>query len=323
MIKKIICMILSIMFITAAATTASADQKSTIVNKEIVYVDGYMDESYKTSGAITVDQIVKQNGTSDTTATIYLLYDNTYIYIFGSVLDKTRINTPPEHEWTSDSVEIQLDLDCYDADQAVGSGYTGLFRIVRYTGAVAIAEKSTSPAFLAIKDAIQCRVADTGENGYNFEVAIPHANSFRTAKLGVSCIVNDATDAVKNLAAMIFMNSTHTGAYPSTKSFYRFDLNSFTNARSADAPTYVSSAVAQSSSSSISSDILSEELSDTETSSLIESDYKSDLPKNAEQNGINPIIICVAVIAAALFIIIVSLIISFNKRKRAKNVTKK
>lgn len=318
MIKKIICLISSLMFITTTATTALADQKSTFINKEIVYVDGYMDESYKTSGTITVDQIVKQNGTSDTTATINLLYDDTYIYIFGSVLDKTRVSSPPEHEWTSDSVEIQLDLDCYDADQVVGSGYTGLFRIVRYTGTVAIDEKSTSPAFIAVKDAIQCRVVDTGENGYNFEVAIPHANSFRTAKLGVSCIVNDATDAVKNLAAMIFMNSTHTGAYPSTKSFYRFDLNSFINARSADAPTYVSSAVAQSS-GTVSSDISSEELTDKETSSLIQSNHESDLPKDAEQNSVNPIIICVAVIAAALVIIIVSLIIKSNKRKKTKN----
>ena len=47
-----------------------------------------MEPAYESSGSTTVDHIVKLNGVSDTTATIYLIYDNTYIYVFGSVKDK-------------------------------------------------------------------------------------------------------------------------------------------------------------------------------------------------------------------------------------------
>ncbi len=313
--KKIITLILAIMLFSAFAVTASADQKSTAINKEIVYVDGYMEPSYEASGTITVDQIVKLNGVSDTTATIYLIYDNTYIYIFGSVKDKTRITVPYEHEWTTDSVEIQLDLDCNEAGQTVGSGYTGLFRVVRYSGNVVIAEGNTSPVFTAMKDAIQCQVVDRGVEGYDFEIAIPHGNGFNSDKLGVSCIVNDASDNVKGLTGMIFMNNKSVGSYTNTKDFYKFTLNSFNNKRPDNAPTYVSSAIE---SSNISSEVSSEASSETtsnEPSSDNVTSSKSDIPSNNNNSGdINPIIICVAVGGVCLVIIVVTLAIAFRKK---------
>lgn len=322
--KRIISIILALMLVSAFAVTASADQKSTAINKEIVYVDGYMEPAYEASGSITVDHIVKLNGVSDTTATIYLIYDNTYIYVFGSVKDKTRITVPYEHEWTTDSVEIQLDLDCNEAGQTVGSGYTGLFRVVRYSGNVIIAESSTSPVFTAMKDAIQCRVVDNSADGYNFEIAIPHANGFKGDKLGVSCVINDAADDVKGLTGMIFMNNKSVGNYTNTKDFYKFTLNNFSNKRADDAPTYVSSAIESSSnisseasseiSSEISSDISSDETSaDTATS-------KPDKGKqgNNSNGGINPIIIYVGASALGLIVItvIVIVIIAFKKKSK-------
>lgn len=320
--KKIISIILALMLVSAFAVTAYADQKSTAVNKEIIYVDGYMEPSYETSGTITIDQIVKLNGVSDTTATIYLIYDNNYIYVFGSVKDKTRITVPYEHEWTTDSVEIQLDLDCNEAGQTVGSGYTGLFRVVRYSGNVVIAESNTSPVFTAMKDAIQCSVLDKGVDGYDFEIAIPHANGFKSDKLGVSCIVNDAADNVKGLTAMIFMNNKSVGSYTNTKDFYKFTLNNFNNKRPDNAPTYVSSAAETSSevsseaSSEISSEISSEVTSDETSSNTATS--KSDIPQqnNNSNGGIDPIIICVGVSAFCLIVIVITVIIAVKKKSK-------
>lgn len=325
MFKKLICILSAALILSVSAVPASADQKSTAVNKEIVFVDGFMDNSYASSGMITVDQIVKQNGTSDTTAEIYILYDNTYIYIFGSVKDKTRVNTQPEHDWTTDSVEIQLDLDCYDAGETVGTGYTGLFRVVRYTGGVSVAETSTSPFFTAVKDDILCSVFDKGEDGYDFELAVPHLNGFRGAKLGVSCIVNDANNEVDNLAAMIFMNAANTGSYNNTKDFYTFTLTSFSNARSANAPSYVSSAVSSGTSSGDPSDPSSEESSDTQQSSdtaASDGQSQTELPDPTDNGGINPIIICCVVGAAALIIIIVSAAVAKKKKNKAKKEEK-
>lgn len=325
MYKKIICLLFAVLMLSASAVSASADQKSTAINKEIVFVDGFMDGSYSSSGKITVDQIVKQNGTSDTTAEIYILYDNTYIYIFGSVKDKTRVSTQSEHEWTTDSVEIQLDLDCYDAGETVGTGYTGLFRMVRYTGGVSVAETSTSPFFIAVKDDILCSVVDKGEDGYDFEMAVPHLNGFRGAKLGVSCIVNDANNEVDNLAAMIFMNSTGTGSYTNTKDFYTFTLTNFSNARSANAPSYVSSAVSSGDSSDMSSYSSSELSSDEQQSSdslSSDGEIRTELPEQTDGGDINPIIICCVIGAAALITIIVSIVVTKKKKNKAKDEEK-
>ncbi len=319
--KKLICLVFALSVMLSAGIFASADQKSTVINKTLVWVNGYMDESnYLDSGKITVDQIVKQNGESTTTANIYILYDNEYIYIFGNVNDKTRITAPPEYDWITDSVEIQLDLDCYEKGQAVGSGYTGLFRVVRYKGSVSVDEKLTSPAFLAMRDKIQCAVTDKGINGYDFEIALPHGNNFREAKLGVSCIVNDAEDGVKNLSAMVFMNSSGTGKYNNTKDFYTFTLSDFNNKRADNAPTYLTS------STPASSDPSSEEQSSDEPSSEDESgnetSEKTELPKQDDDKGTfdrSSLILYGAIAVGALIIIGATLIISVAVKKNKKN----
>ena len=48
--KRIISIILALMLVSTFAVTASADQKATAINKEIVYVDGYMEPAYESSG---------------------------------------------------------------------------------------------------------------------------------------------------------------------------------------------------------------------------------------------------------------------------------
>ena len=317
MIKRIICAVSAILIIISASPAVYADQKSTVINKEIIYVDGYKDDAYGSSEHIIADQIIKQNGDSTTTASIYFLYDNDFIYVYGNVRDKTRISTPPTYDWITDSVEIQLDLDCNPAGQSVGSGYTGLFRVVRYSGNVSVAEGSTSPFFIAIKDKIQCAVFDRGDEGYDFEIAIPHLNSFKDAKMGASVIVNDAADNVSNLSAMIFMNSTHTGSYNNTKQFYTFTLNNFSNARGENAPTYITSAAVSSDTSSTES----EESSEGENLSGYDTD-PTKLPQNTSNEGDqNPVIFFTVVGIAALIILVITVLISSNKNngKGAEN----
>ncbi len=287
------------------ASIACADQKVKTVNKEIVYVDGYMDEAYSSSGKITVDQIINQNGTSDTTADIYLLYDNSFVYIFGSVNDKTRVSTPPEHDWITDSVEIQLDLDCYENGQPVSSGYTGMFRIIRYSGKMTVVSSSSSPFFTAVQQYTQCRVVDRNEGGYDFEIAIPHSNNFRGAKLGLSCVINDASDSVKNLTAMIFMNSNHVGGYNNTKEFYTFDLSHFSNARQENPDSAVSNNSADG------------QASDGENEQNGNENQPSKIPERRGTGGIDPILLY-GLIAASACILIVLLIILATKKKQEK-----
>ena len=318
MLKKIICAVAAIVLIISASPAVYADQKTNTIDKSIIHVNGYMDEAFSTSGNIVVDQIIKQNGESTTTASINFLYDNEYIYIFGSVDDKTRVSTPPTYDWITDSVEIQLDLDCNPEGQAVGSGYTGLFHVVRYSGTVSIAETSTSPFFLAMKDKIQCAVVDLGENGYQFELAIPHANGFKDAKMGASVIVNDATDKITNLAAMVFMNSTHTGNYNNTKQFYTFTLNSFSNARAADAPTYITSSSPSSTDSSSEESV--EETSE-ETSEVISGGSgASELPKKPTNECVeNPFILYTIIGVAALIVIVITVLAAVNRGKKGED----
>ena len=318
MLKKFICAMSAIILIVSASPVVYADQKSNIINKEIVYVNGYMDEAFATSGSIVADQIIKQNGDSTTTATVSFLYDNDFIYIFGNVDDKTRVSTPPTFDWITDSVEIQIDLDCNPAGQTVGSGYTGLFRVVRYSGAVSVAETSTSPFFLAMKDKIQCAVVDWGENGYQFEIAIPHANGFKEAKMGASIIVNDATDKITNLAAMVFMNTAHTGNYNNTKQFYTFNLNNFSNARAADAPTYITSSSPSSTDSSSEESV--EETSE-ETSEVISGGSgASELPKKpTNECAENPFILYTIIGVAALIVIVITVLAAVNRGKKGED----
>ena len=317
MLKKFICAMSAIILIVSASPVVYADQKSNIINKEIVYVNGYMDEAFATSGSIVADQIIKQNGDSTTTATVSFLYDNDFIYIFGNVDDKTRVSTPPTFDWITDSVEIQIDLDCNPAGQTVGSGYTGLFRVVRYSGAVSVAETSTSPFFLAMKDKIQCAVVDWGENGYQFEIAIPHANSFKEAKMGASVIVNDATDKITNLAAMVFMNTAHTGNYNNTKQFYTFNLNNFSNARAADAPTYITSSNPSSAESEETSEEISEETSEETSDTASEKSEPTKLPKNpTSEGGENPFILYTIIGVAALTVIVITVLLAVNRGKK-------
>ena len=312
MLKKLICAVSAIILLISASPAVYADQKSTAVDKEIVFVDGQMDQAYNSSGNIIVDQIIKQNGNSTTTASVYFLYDNDFIYVFGKVEDKTRVSTPPTYDWITDSVEIQLDLDCNPDGQAVGSGYTGLFRVIRYSGSVSVAEANTSPFFLAIKDKVQCVVFDTNEGGYNFEIAIPHLNSFREAKFGASVIINDATDEIANLSAMVFMNNNHTGSYNNTKQFYTFNLNNFSNQRGENAPTYITSSNPSSTDSSAESDDMSSDVG--ATSSYINEPTK--LPKNpTSESGENPFVIYSIIGIAALIIIVITVLLAVNKSK--------
>lgn len=324
MIKKLsrmICAVLALGICLSAALPVYADQKTTAVNKEMVFVDGFMDTAYGDSGKITVDKIVKQNGDSNTTGEIYILYDNTNIYIYGDIKDSSRTITQPEQAWTTDSVEIQLDLDCYDASHAIGSGYTGLFRVVRYTSSVVVAEKSTSPAFLAVASGIQCVVVDNGEDGYTFEAAIPHGNNFRGAKLGVSCLINDAADDVKGLKAMVFMNSTNKGGYFGTGDLYKFTLNNFSNARESDASTYITDSSSSNASSTASGDVTSENASTIDTSNQTSTGGSSDItiPKDNNGGGINPIFLYAGVAAAAVAVILAIIIVSVKKNRKKKS----
>lgn len=324
MIKKLsrmICAVLALGICLSAALPVYADQKTTAVNKEMVFVDGFMDTAYGDSGKITVDKIVKQNGDSNTTGEIYILYDNTNIYIYGDIKDSSRTITQPEQAWTTDSVEIQLDLGCYDTSHAIGSGYTGLFRVVRYTSSVVVAEKSTSPAFLAVASGIQCAVVDKGEDGYTFEAAIPHGNNFRGAKLGVSCLINDAADDVKGLKAMVFMNSTNKGGYFGTGDLYKFTLNNFSNARASDASTYITDSSSSNVSSTASGDATSENTSTVDTSSQASTGGSSDItiPKDNNGGGLNPIFLYAGIGTAAVAVILVIIIVSVKKNRKKKS----
>lgn len=324
MIKKLsrmICAVLALGICLSAALPVYADQKTTAVNKEMVFVDGFMDTAYGDSGKITVDNIVKQNGDSNTTGEIYILYDNTNIYIYGDIKDSSRTITQPEQAWTTDSVEIQLDLDCYDTSHAIGNGYTGLFRVVRYTSSVVVAEKSTSPAFLAVASGIQCAVVDKGEDGYTFEAAIPHGNNFRGAKLGVSCLINDAADDVKGLKAMVFMNSTNKGGYFGTGDLYKFTLNNFSNARASDASTYITDSSSSNVSSTASGDATSENTSTVDTSNQTSTGGSSDItiPKDNNGGGLNPIFLYAGIGAAAVAVILAIIIVSVKKNRKKKS----
>ena len=319
--SRMICAVLAFGICMSAVMPVYADQKTAAVNKEIVFVDGNMDAAYADSGKITVDTIVKQNGDSNTTGDIYILYDNTNIYIYGDIKDSSRTITQPEQAWTTDSVEIQLDLDCYDTSHAIGSGYTGLFRVVRYTGSVEIAEKSTSPAFLAVASGIQCAVVDKSEDGYTFEAAISHGNNFRGAKLGVSCLINDAADNVKGLKAMIFMNSTNKGGYFGTGDLYKFTLNNFSNARASDASAYITDSSSSNVSSTASGDATSENTSTVDTSSQATTGGSSDItiPKDNNGGGLNPIFLYAGIGTAAVAVILVIIIVSVKKNRKKKS----
>lgn len=100
--------------------------------KDIV-TDGVLDDAYLSAEAVTINTVTA--GSTDTTATMYFMFDDEYLYIFADVKDSTvftRDYEYTEEQWIehNDAIEFWIDLlhDDSNASPTWNGGWGGSYR---------------------------------------------------------------------------------------------------------------------------------------------------------------------------------------------------
>lgn len=95
------------------------------ISKTII-TDGVLDDVYLSAEAITVNTVIA--GETDTTATIYFMFDDEFFYIFADVKDSTvftRDYSYSEEQWTEHNDAIEIWIDLLHDDSKVSPTWTG------------------------------------------------------------------------------------------------------------------------------------------------------------------------------------------------------
>lgn len=98
-----------------------------------IITDGVLDDAYLSAEAITINTVT--SGLTDTTATMYFMFDDEYFYIFADVKDSTvftRDNNYSGEQWVehNDAIEFWIDLlhDDSSASPTWNGGWGGNYR---------------------------------------------------------------------------------------------------------------------------------------------------------------------------------------------------
>ncbi|MDD4774268.1 MAG: sugar-binding protein [Eubacteriales bacterium] len=112
--KKAISLFIAVMIIVMLAVPAAAfseNQSYGSVGKTPVEpaVDGVKDEVYDYGLALRVNRVL--GGELAAEGTAYLLYSDTYLYVFVDVKDSTDVYIDGADAWNADCVEVLFDWD--------------------------------------------------------------------------------------------------------------------------------------------------------------------------------------------------------------------
>lgn len=196
--KKLITLFLAVMLIASLGIAASADdfQGQGVIKMGTAVVDAQLDPAYTGSlhftGLGTGENGYDQPWGYTAEASIYLMYDSTYLYIFAEVIDDDVFTKGPvfcmgNNPFANDCIEFRMNFKGTDGDDnhkvtidAYGYRAFGL-------------DKS-----LAVIDYDSLEYAtEITDTGYNVEVAIPCSKGatdiIKVGKLGFTYQLNDIT----------------------------------------------------------------------------------------------------------------------------------
>ena len=138
--KFIAVLLLAMLLVSVFAQSAEA--VSRLKKGEVSYgtpiVDGVMDDCYKNSSELKIEYIASiansaEEGGDNATGSIWLCWDEKYIYMFVDVTDRTPVTQPLEG-FSSDAFESTFDFDNINDDHY---GDNGLFvKVLAYARAV-------------------------------------------------------------------------------------------------------------------------------------------------------------------------------------------
>lgn len=226
--KKTVAVLVAVLVLVAMSLSVSAYYVDTLLPflfktaGGTPTVDGVKDEAYEASDMIEVMQpgLVDPILDNRATAKVWTLWDDTNIYIYAEVNDFTPSSTYTEglDPWMFDSFEVYLDFANTKATNAYmhEQELTGQFRFCRNTD---VTEVSGIGMYSdEIRDKVQFKVIDNGEEGYIVEVAIPHRDI--SSKIGFSVQINDDVDNDNVRDTCVY---TKMDAYMACQMNYVFD----------------------------------------------------------------------------------------------------
>ena len=91
-----------------------------------IVTDGVFDETYLDAEAVTINTVTA--GSTDTTATMYFMFDDEYFYIFADVKDSTvftRDYSYSGEQWTEHNDAIEFWIDLLHDDSKISPTWTG------------------------------------------------------------------------------------------------------------------------------------------------------------------------------------------------------
>lgn len=195
--KKILAIVLMLAMMLSIGTTAFAYGDTSYpflfkTEKGTPTIDGVRDEAYEASDMIDIMQPGMNDYPIDghATAKVWTLWDDTNIYVYTEVNDPTPGDSWFEgiNPWVIDSVEIYVDFkNTKDPEVEMhDEELTGQIRFCRNSVDYVTGEGQYTQE---VKDKIEYKVIDNGEQGYVVEAAIPHRELAQ--KIGFFVQIND------------------------------------------------------------------------------------------------------------------------------------
>lgn len=161
--------------------------------KNAPIIDGTIDGMWSHSSVLANNVTKKVEGTITNTADLSgafkLLWDNTYLYVLGDIVDNTKVNDSPE-SYNDDAVEVYVDIN---NDKAGSYGANDVEYTFGWKDGVVI---GLNPSERSSANVVYAIVEKAG--GYVFEARIPWATLLGTPavgqKVGFDFMINDDDD---------------------------------------------------------------------------------------------------------------------------------
>ncbi len=184
--RRLLCIILSAVMLVSVLATVSFAKTADIVHQSVegtAVVDGVKDEAYENALALPMNQKGLSNGSGKKLetpmATVYILNDAEWIYVFFEVTDNQLDSSNPNN-WEQDSVEV------YYMDKNVG-------KQVRYL--------LDATAICNYEHATEAVIVPT-DIGYNAEVKMPITDVLDN-KAEICVQINQCTDGIRDYTVFI------------------------------------------------------------------------------------------------------------------------
>lgn len=207
-------------FVIAASAASEVQEVNQVVNNKVMkataVVDGKLDANYAKSFMAQIKSGAKITGSGAATisATVYALYDDSFVYLFYQVAgDNTLMTCDPDyleldsHPYQNDAVELRLS-DFGNGQLA--ENQAGMDHHLFYQDAFAkrFSNYQASMGEDVFKKAKSAVVK--GTNGYTVELAIPCEKAFKEGdKIGFQFQIDDLQDDA-NLLYVVALGKPHT-----------------------------------------------------------------------------------------------------------------